>query len=209
MENIGTALALAVLIFAAPAVAEEAARATPIAAPQIIAAAGAADLFTPLPSAHGVRVRHAASGLVCSFDALGGRILVFPGLPRGEDVGCDRAGQYEAATLYATRYPQTLSLDEHVRNAIGSIHARFPNAQPLSPSAAADQNASRTARFLINDEAGARRYTRVSLASVDGWVIKMRYTATIADDTALAAAEAASDQLWTETLASVAAARST
>lgn len=208
MKHFWKMAVLAAALGAAPALAEPA-RSQPVAARQIINAADAGDLFTPLPGDRGARARHAASGLICAFGADGGRILVFPGLPRGDDVGCDAASPAGAATLYATRYPMTTDIEAHLDGAIRSIHARYPAAQPYAASARAAEDGSRSARFVNEAADGARLYTRVSLALIDGWVIKMRYSAPAADDAAVAAADAAADQLWADTLATIAAAHST
>ncbi len=137
-----------------------------------------------------VSVRHLGSGLRCHFmrDGAGGRLALFPGLPRGDDVACDMTDGRESITLYATRLPFPSTLEQLLGSAIAALHSRFPGAQPY---AATQETASdgitpplRTSQFLVWRADGARMYTRVSVAQVGAWVIKQRYTSLAPDDEA-------------------------
>lgn len=140
-----------------------------------------------------VTLRHVQSGLVCHFlrSGDGGRLLIFPGLRRGDDVACDFNDGREFITLYATRFPFRASLDEQIQGAEQAIHQRFADATPFPVSADTSQEtllAHRTVEFIVTRE-GARTYTRASIAQVGDWTIKLRYSVLAPDDDAARAGE--------------------
>jgi hypothetical protein len=180
-------------------------RASPgVFALELIAEANAEGVFEAAPSEHDVVVRHIQSGLVCWMPEDNTNALtIFPQSVRGEDVACDSHSESEFQTLYATRYPRPAGLDEVFEGAIGALLHRFPDGAPYKPGAIKGAPAlgpaprgSRTARFVIVGEDGLRRYTRVSLAVIDGWVLKLRYTRIAEDDFALIAAEETAEISW-------------
>lgn len=151
-----------------------------------------------------VTLRHVGSGLVCHFrrDGEGGRLLLFAGLPRGDDVGCDSTDGSESFTLYATRYGAATTVEAQMDNSRAELLQRFPNAQPfaaasLAPEPGAPKQA--VARFLIA-RPGDRLYSSISLAIIGDWTMLMRYSLIAPDDAALARAELASTGLFGEAL---------
>ena len=179
----------------------------------LIEMADAEGVFEPIPDGQ-VSVRHARSGLICRFDREAhGRLILFPGLPRGEDVGCDFPDGPATITLYATRYPAPTNIDEQVRAAAAHIRMRFANARIETPEIGMDMAVdgaaplpeSRSARFLVTFPDGRRLYTRVSVALIDGWVIKMRFSQDAPDETAAIGAEMAASLTWMATLQDFAA----
>ncbi|MGE0046316.1 MAG: hypothetical protein AB7T08_11205, partial [Hyphomonadaceae bacterium] len=147
--------------------------------------AGADGVFESIPDGQ-VSVRHVGSGMVCRFEREGGRLILFPGLPRGEDVGCDHSGAGQFVTFYATRYPGGSTLESELASAVAAMQARYRQMEPRTlevnvAPAGAVLPASRHARFLVTGPDGARMYTRVSVAIVRGWSIKMRFSALAPD----------------------------
>lgn len=154
-----------------------------------------------------VSVRHPRSGLVCHFlrDGAGARLVLFPGLPRGEDVACDTTDGRESVTLYATRFPGPTTLQEQIAGAENALRTRFPDAEAYTPALATDEAGppSRTIEFIVARQDGARMYTRACVSIISGWVIKMRYTYLAPDAASARSGERMSSALWTSTLAEV------
>jgi hypothetical protein len=203
-----SACALALALAATAAAQEE----EPTAAPGSIAIgiienANAEGVFDIVHNGQ-VSVRHIRSGLACHFarNGAGARIVLFRGLPRGDDVACDTTDGRESITLYATRYPQTSSLDEQMAVAEQALRTRFPNATPHAPTLAADGVAPpfRSVEYIVARPGdGARMYTRAAVAIISGWSIKLRYTLLAPDDATAAQGERTSLALWRAALADV------
>jgi hypothetical protein len=209
MRHLICASALGLLLLT-PARAQEtapAAAAEANAAQTIIAAAGAEGVFTSVASAH---VRHTGSGMLCRFaeDGQGGRIILFPGLQRGDDVACEFADNGQNIRLHATRLPRAATLDEAMAAAQDAFRRATPAAQPYSApiliAASAAAPASGSAQFLVPGENGARDYVRLSVALRDRWLIKMRLRAAAGDETALARLAERSELIWRGALADIA-----
>lgn len=193
--------ALAFSVMASTALAQDA---SPGALAQALIAQGnAAGVFEALPSEQLIAVRHGRSGLVCRL-APGNtnRLVIFPQAARGEDVACDTTDGAESATFYATRFSFETSLDELMRGAAQAIHQRFPDARelPAPTDAGATLPASRSAAFMVTRQDGATMYTRINVAMVGQWAIKLRYTVLAPDEDAARRGEAAAAALWNATL---------
>jgi len=206
MRRVLGALALYVLtVLSAPAWAQDATQAQ-----QLIAQGNAAGVFEPLASEQLIAVRHNRSGLVCRLQpANTNRLVIFPQAARGEDVACDTTDGTESFTFYATRFSFETSLDELMRGATQAIHQRFPDARELpSPASAGGVlPASRSAHYMVTRQDGALMYTRVTVAMVGQWAIKLRYTVLAPDDEAARRGEAAAAALWNATLSELTQAR--
>lgn len=208
MRRFAFVLALA---FAAPVFAQGT-EAEPQAAPASIAlglieTAQAEGVFELVHDSH-TTVRHVGSGLVCHFgnDGAGGRIILYPNLPRGDDVACDWNDGRAFTTIYATRYPFNSTLQEQIEGATGAIRNRFGDAiaMPAPAAQTADDGlpTRRTARFIVMRE-GQRYYTRASVARIGSWIIKLRHSAPAPDDDAAAEADARADALMNGTLSEI------
>lgn len=202
-------VALTILLaWAAPAAAQTAPNAL---AQQLIAEGDATGVFEALPSERRVVVRHPRSGLVCRLAPDNrNRLIIFPQAARGEDVACDSTDGAESITLYATRFSFETSLDELMAGAAAAIRQRFPDARELAPIAdAADAApASRSAHFAVTRaDDGALMYTRVSIAFVGPWAIKLRYSIVTPDPEAVSRAEAAAAAIWSSALQELTPAR--
>jgi hypothetical protein len=171
---------------------------------ELIANAQADGVFEAAPGAHVVAVRHIQSGLVCVMPEENANTLrLFPQSARGEDVACDSHSDVEFQTLYATRYPQPAHLDDVFEGAVGAMVERFPDAELYTteavdgaPNIGPAPRGSRTARFIITSEDGRQRYSRVSVAMIDGWCLKLRFTRIAEDDFAMIAAEETAELTW-------------
>ncbi len=208
MRRLLTAFAL-ILVLAAPADAEDSANGAdadalataPISGSQaIIASANADGVFAPGETEGSVR--HLGSGLVCHFqsDGSGARLVLFPGLPRGDDVACEFVDGNQGIRLYATRLPQRASLDQLVDAVQAAVGRAAPGAAPYSPTLRIANSvglpASRSAQYLVPGENGARDYLRVSVAQIGVWTIKMRYRAPAPDDATARRLEERSELTW-------------
>ncbi len=198
-------LAAAFALFVTPAFAQGT-EADPQAAPGSIAigmieTANAQGVFEIVDNGR-VSVRHLGSGLTCHFAANGegGRLMIFPQLARGEDVGCDFNGG--AITLYATRYPFASTLDEQLAGAEAALRQRFADARPTDIDTAAGSVPQRAAAFLISVN-GAPRFTSVHVAQIGDWTIKQRYTQRAGTDAEIAAAAQAATTHFAATLADI------
>jgi hypothetical protein len=196
------------LTLAAPAWAQEE---EPTAAPGSIAIgmienANADGVFDIIHNGQ-VSVRHLGSGLRCDFerDGAGGRIVLYPGLPRGDDVACDYNDGREFITLYATRFPYRTTVEEQINGAIEAIRTRFPDAQglpPSTPDAAGRTPPRRSSQFIVMRN-GQRMYTYAGVAQVGDWIIKVRYSVFAADDAAARQGETNARALLDYTLSSM------
>ncbi len=200
-------LAVATLCMSAMACAyahaQEADTSLSVAAQELIARGNAAGVFEALPSDGPVVVRHGRSGLVCRLaPANTNRLVIFPQAARGEDVACDSSDGSENITLYATRYSFDPSMEELIQGAVAAIRQRFPDARELpAPTGAGARAQQRTAQFLVTrEDDGALMYTRVSVAQIGQWVVKLRYTVVAPDAAAAERGEAAANALWNATL---------
>ncbi len=182
---------------------------TPVPGSQtIIASAHAEGVFAP--DATEGSVRHLGSGLVCHFqsDGAGGRIVLFPGLPRGDDVACEFADGAHNIRLYATRMPQRASLHELIAAVETAVRRSAPDAAPypatLRIANSAELPASRSTQYVLPGEDGARDYLRVSVAQIGAWTIKMRYRAPAPDDVTARRLEERSELTWRGVLGEIA-----
>ena len=205
MRHLLGALALTIAL-AAPALAQDGAPAE-----ALIGQSRAEGVFEALPAEHLVVVRHERSGLICRLDPTHtNRLLIFPQAARGEDVACDSEGARVSTRIYATRYSFETDVDQQLAGAVAAIRTLHPDARvrpPTMDARASALPASRSAHFLIPQDGGGQLYSRVSVAMIGGWVIKMRYTAVAPDAQAAQQAELESTMLWNATLGEVSAQR--
>ena len=158
----------------------------------LIAQVSGADLFENVTRGERAQVRHRRSGLVCTFpeDAPGQHLNIYPQpLPRGEDVGCQLSTGEHFHTLIATRFPTGApTLDQALEGSVGLIRRQYPTLREFEgPSADVTMSRPdlrpapphRSASFVVPLN-GRDHYTRVSVAMVNGWVFKQRYTAPLA-----------------------------
>lgn len=208
MRRVLFALAFA---FVGPAFAQGT-EAEPQAAPASIAIgmienAQADGVFELVHDGHAT-VRHIGSGLVCHFenDGAGGRLILYPNLPRGDDVACDWNNGREFSTIYATRYPFNSTLQEQIDGATTAIRSRFGDAvamaAPAAPTSGDSLPTRRTVRFIVMRE-GQRYYTSASVARIGSWIIKLRHSAPAPDDAAATRADEMAATLFSGALSEI------
>lgn len=127
-----------------------------------------------------VTVRHLPSGLVCLFNPGQENVLSFPStsIARGDDVMCSIPRLADQATLYATRYPRPLALGDEFQVSLKPIRVRFRRLKPYraKPSKMMEQLAKTVPPSLTSRMVGEGVFTRLSVAQVGPWTIKMRVT---------------------------------
>lgn len=190
MKRISMAAAIWLIAGATAAQQAPAGKATPqeiaearARADRLIADANAAGIFVNTTDDDGMaQATHIASGLTCSFD--GGpedRIHIFPGTPRGDDVGCisrDEALDIDL-TLYATRYRPMPGQAEVLAGARQAIENRWPDAEAytaaLPTMTMEGQQPTGSAAYKIQ-LGGEHKLTMVLVSHRGEWSFKARST---------------------------------
>lgn len=209
----GTPSPVALRVPAAAAAASNSAAARHIDA--VIARIGGADLFENISSGDNALVRHRRSGLVCRFNPNDPTqtLSIYPQpMPRGDDVGCQLSSHpvEGSHTLFATRFPGVNTLEEALGISVALMRRQYPDLRPFEGTSAdvAIQRddlrpppPSRTARFVTTLN-GVPHYTRVSVAMVNGWTIKQRFTRPVGElpEQGAAAADLLAGLVWADTL---------
>jgi hypothetical protein len=142
--------------------------------------ANAIGVFEALPSDR-VDVRHIGSGLRCRFEE--GELIILPGRPRGEWVGCifSRAG---AVGVFAARDTPPRSIAEALRNHSRAVQQDAELIQQLDCSTHVsitniDLPPSADECFLLRETARSFRFARASDTIIEGWHITMTYQGSI------------------------------
>lgn len=192
---------------AAPTFAQEAPLSRIEAARAMIESADAADLFEAVE--HEIAtVRHRASGLTCRFygNETRATIIVFAGLPRGDDVGCVNEQENQARTLYATRYPGDVTATAAMADAVAGIANRFADARPtpaLLRMTSENLPEPLIQHFLITLR-GEQWITSAFVARSGDWVIKLRYSTLAADEDAIRVAQLEASAIFALALTQIA-----
>lgn len=171
---------------AAPPASAEAVAAASARADKIIADAGAQGIFVNKTDGAVPQVEHIASGMRCLLgDNPSDRIYIFPtstaGIPRGDDVACitrEDATDIDV-TVYATRYPNGMTTEGIVANAVSGIRQRWPDAIPYEGQVASATveglTPPATAAFKIQLD-GQEKLTVAVGAQEGAWSFKVRIT---------------------------------
>lgn len=173
-------------------------------AERLIASTGAPDMFENLSANGFARVRHKASGLLCSFIPGDQRntLALFgsPGVNRGDDVGCQTNIGEVYMTFYATRYPQRLSAQDAADSAAAAIRQRFPEARPyrgpVATSVVEGVSEQAAVRFSVMD-GPVPSSTHSLTVKIGEWIFKQRLTHSNESELA---AQAVAQSSWTEVL---------
>lgn len=189
---------LAALLFAAPAVAQDAP--PPPTAEQIATAKAHADaviarsdagaFFVNATTSDIPQARHTRSGMICSFtpgdprDSISFYPVVEGGPPHGDDVSCASWWETTLVSMFATRYPQGYSAEDILSAAVGDIHRGWQSVAPVEGSlpiiTLTGQEEPLIAAFDAEIQ-GQRRRTMVVLRNIDGWSFKARATGPAGD----------------------------
>lgn len=173
-------------------------------ADRLIASTGAPDFFENLSADGFARVRHKGSGLQCSFTPGNDRntLALFgsPGVPRGDDVGCQTNVGEVYMTFYATRYPERLSAQQAADHAEAAMRQRYPDARPYTgPVAVAvveGVTEQAAVRFSMMD-GPVPSSTHSITVKIGDWIFKQRLTHS--DESGLAA-QAVAESSWADVL---------
>lgn len=192
LKTFAALAAFAVLQAASPAVAQTAKEAPSAAdlarataeADALIAGTGAPELFVNVSSDGMAKVRHTASGLVCSFvpGAENNTLRLFDAGDDspGDDVGCNADVGPAYLTYYATRYGPGYSAADSARDAAAAIRNRWPEARPYEGVMASVEPPEGVGRVeyaaLLIGPADSPRYTHALTAKVGEWIFKQRMT---------------------------------
>ncbi len=140
----------------------------------------APELFENLSSGDRMSIRHKASGLVCVYSPgeRNNSLMLFPGLPLGDDVGCNADAGNIYMTVYATRYGASMSTADATESAAGGIRNRFADARPYVgpvvvpqvPEGVGDQG---FVAFVLG-QGDRTLYAHARLAKVGEWIFKQR-----------------------------------
>ena len=170
----------------------------------LIDGAGAPDLFENQSTADRMVIRHKASGLVCIYspDEPNNSLMLFPGLPRGDDVGCNADVGNTYMTFYATRYGPGASVGDAAGVAAGGIRNRFPDARPyegpvVQPDVPAGVGEEAYVAYVVG-QPGQTLHAQARLAKVGEWIFKQRMTTP--EDLAMGAELLLSVGRWTDVL---------
>jgi hypothetical protein len=181
-----TLAALAALAFTAAAQAadpppspEEIAKERAVA-DRIIQKNGVGDLFDNATDGAVPTIRHKASGLTCGFDdEKSASVHVYPNAVRGDDVSCGSYVVDFTVTLYATRAPAGMTLDQATAVVGQAIHTAYPDAKPYRGQAATmtEQGGpeTHTGRFILHLN-GKEVWSFVAVSVVKGWIVEERVT---------------------------------
>ncbi len=176
-----TAPSLIMALQAATPQDDDAARNAVVEGNRLLQIANAADLFVNESAGAGgaIMLRHKASGYRCVFNP--GKsvnaVLIYPGLPRGDDVGCSTQTITDIRTMYLTRSSETTARE--AESAALAIQARYRNAEPADLSEnrsmfelpGRDIPESKTYGFETSSS-----YEQVTVGVVDGWAVKYRFS---------------------------------
>lgn len=190
-------IAFAALLYASAAAAQRA-EDEPTAAPGSIAYgmienANAEGVFELVHNGQ-VSVRHVGSGMRCDFerDGVRGSLWLFPGLPRGDDVGChwQDPGNVNTA-FYATRFAQPQTTAHHIEELEAHMRERgwAPRRLPTPPLlvAGAPEIAFQNFVYTMGQH---QWFTSIAVMQMGAWTIRLRYSRPAADAQAIRDAEA-------------------
>ena len=160
---------------------EQAARSTAWREAQaLIDGTDAPELFENLSTGDRMSIRHKASGLVCVYSPgeANNSLMLFPGLPRGDDVGCNADAGNIYMTVYATRYGPGTSTADATESAAQGIRNRFPDARPYAGPVVVPQVPAGVGEptfvAFVTGEGDRALYAHARLAKVGEWIFKQR-----------------------------------
>lgn len=136
------------------------------------------------------RVRHIASGMECVFDPgrAENQIVVYASSAApGDDVSCQTStvyadGGWVIDTIYASRYPKPLTLDQQMTGMVQALKDRVSNPQPSTIVSANLSSAPphSAARFQTSHGGSEQFFERAAAGVVGDWDISQRITAPLA-----------------------------
>lgn len=189
-------------------VADEAAREQSAAvraeADELIASAGAPDLFVNETKDGAILIRHRLSNFQCLFNpGSDNELLLLPDAPaRGEHIACDGPTMLFHMSYSIAKAGEKDTLDTAFGEAVSTIKTRWPAAMSIKVKRDSNQEVlekiaqqappSRTSWFLVKTEA-SWVFSRVSVAKVGDWLITMRASGPVDSQEP---AESLTEMLW-------------
>ena len=170
----------------------------------LIEGTGAPELFENQSTATRMVIRHKASGLRCDYspDEQNNHLMLFPGLPQGDDVGCNADAGNIYMTYYATRYGPDVSLQDAASDTAAGIRNRFSDARAYDgPVVQVDAPAGVSEQVYLAYVVGPQGRTlhaQARLARVGDWIFKQRMSTP--EDMAMGAEVMLSVGRWTDVL---------
>lgn len=170
----------------------------------LIEGTGAPELFENQSTATRMVIRHKASGLRCDYspDEQNNNLMLFPGLPQGDDVGCNADAGNIYMTYYATRYGPDVSLQDAASDTAAGIRNRFSDARAYDgPVVQVDAPAGVSEQVYLAYVVGPQGRTlhaQARLARVGDWIFKQRMSTP--EDMAMGAEVMLSVGRWTDVL---------
>jgi hypothetical protein len=170
----------------------------------LIDGTGAPDLFENQSTATRMVIRHKASGLVCDYspNEKNNSLMLFPGLPQGDDVGCNADAGNIYMTYYATRYGPGVSIQEAAADTAAGIRNRFPDARayegPVVQVTAPEGVGEQIYLAYVVGQGERTLHAQARLAKVGEWIFKQRMSTP--DNLALGAETMLSVGRWTSVL---------
>lgn len=148
--------------------------------------------------------RHKASGLRCDYspDEQNNSLMLFPGLPQGDDVGCNADAGNIYMTYYATRYGPDVSLQDAASDTAAGIRNRFSDARAydgpvVQVDAPAGVGEQVYLAYVVGPQ-GRTLHAQARLARVGDWIFKQRMSTP--EDMAMGAEVMLSVGRWTDVL---------
>ena len=170
----------------------------------LIDGTGSPELFDNQSTSTRMVIRHKASGLRCDYspDEQNNSLMLFPGLPHGDDVGCNADAGNIYMTFYATRYGPGVSVQDAAEEAAAGIRNRYPDARAYDgPVVQADVPTGTGEQAYVAYAVGQgdrSRHAQARLAKVGEWIFKQRMTTS--ESMVLGAETMLSVGRWTDVL---------
>jgi hypothetical protein len=170
----------------------------------LIDGTGAPSLFENQSTATRMIIRHKASGLVCDYspDEKNNSLMLFPGLPQGDDVGCNADAGNIYMTYYATRYGPGVSIQDAAAETAAGIRNRFPDARPYEGAVvqvtAPEGVGEQVYLAYVVGQGDRSLHAQARLAKVGEWIFKQRMSTP--ENMALGAETMLSVGRWTDVL---------
>ncbi len=143
---------------------------------------GYPDLFENQSSDTRLIIRHKASGLICDYspEEKNNSLMLFPGLPAGDDVGCNADAGNIYMTYYATRYGPGVSVQQAAADTAAGIRNRFSDARPYEGPVvqvtALEGVGEQIYLAYIVGQGDRALHAQARLAKVGEWIFKQRMT---------------------------------
>jgi hypothetical protein len=156
----------------------------------LIRDAKAEDLFENRTVSKDPTIRHIRSGLECVFyrRPLESVQVFQTSVPRGDDVGCHSQWEGFTVSIFVTRFPKPMTVDEAYKYYADEVVRAYPVRKPYTGQTVEFKRKDgspvpipyKTGRVIITTR-GQDLFSRLSVAVVNGWTIEVRVTGPLGD----------------------------